>query len=132
MRFVDANVFVYHLADDPTHGKRAEEILTRIEKGESAATSTLVISQVCSYLKWKKREDAIPVFVNMLRSLPALLKEDTTFVDITSALALVEEKNTSWKQWDDLVILSQMRRLGIAEIYSNDIDFDALGVKRIF
>lgn len=132
MRFVDANVFVYHLADDAKHGSRAEEILTGIEKGESAVTSTLAISQVCSYLKWKKHESAIPVFINMLRSLPALRKEDTTFMDIASALELVEERNASWKQWDDLVIVSQMKRLGVKEIYSNDAHFDALGVKRIF
>jgi predicted nucleic acid-binding protein len=132
MRFVDSNIFVYHLADDPKYGERAQEILTRIEGGEKAVTSTLVISQVCSYLKWRKYQEAIPVFINMLRSLPTLAKEDTTFLDISHALTLKEETGASWKKWDDLVIVAQMRRLGVKEIYSRDSDFDALGVKRVF
>jgi predicted nucleic acid-binding protein len=133
MRFVDSNVFVYHLADDPVYGERAVEILASIEKGEEAATSTLVIAQVCGYLKWKKMEHVIPTFITLLRSLPSLSKEDTTFLDITSACTLQEETKTSWRMWDDLVIVSQMKRLGIREIYSNDKDFDVFPwVKRIF
>jgi len=133
MRFLDSNVFVYHLADDPVYGERAAGILTSIEKGEKATTSTLVITQVCGYLKWKKMEHAIPTFITLLRSLPSLSKEDTTFLDITSAYTLQEETKAPWRMWDDLIIASQMNRLGIKEIYSNDKDFDAFPwVKRIF
>lgn len=133
MRFVDSNVFVYHLADDPVYGERAGEILSRIEAGEATATSTLVIAQVCSYLKWKKLEVAISTFIDLLRSLPSLDKEDTTFLDVASAYALQEKTKLKWKMWDDLVIASQMRRLGIEEIYSNDKDFDSIyRVKRVF
>jgi predicted nucleic acid-binding protein len=35
--------------------------------------------------------------------------------------------------WDDLVIVAQMQREGISEIYSNDRDFDQVpGIKRFF
>ncbi len=133
MRFIDSNIFVYHLADDPTYGKRAEGILSAIEEGEEAATSTLVIIQVCAYLKWKKLEEIILIFIDLLRSLPSLRKEDTTFLDMASAYALQKETGLQWKMWDDLVIASQMKRLDIKEIYSNDKDFDAIPwVKRIF
>ncbi|MBI5253178.1 MAG: type II toxin-antitoxin system VapC family toxin [Euryarchaeota archaeon] len=133
MRFVDSNIFVYHLADDPFYGKRAGDILSTIEKGEKAATSTLVIAQVCAYLKWKKLERAIPMFIDLLRSLPSLSKEDTTFLDVVSAYALQEETKAGWQMWDDLIIASQMSRLGIKEIYSNDRDFDTIRwVKRVF
>ena len=133
MRFVDSNIFVYHLADDSFYGKRAGDILSTIEKGEKAATSTLVIAQVCAYLKWKKLERAIPMFIDLLRSLPSLSKEDTTFLDVVSAYALQEETKTEWRMWDDLIIASQMKRLGIKEIYSNDRDFDAIcWAKRVF
>ncbi len=133
MRFVDSNIFVYHLADDPTHGRRAEEILMSIEKGEKVAASTLVVAQVCGYLKWKKLERAIPTFIDLLRSLPSMIKEDTTFFDVVSAYALQEETKLPWRMWDDLIVASQMKRLGINEVYSNDKDFDAIrGIKRVF
>lgn len=133
MRFVDSNIFVYHLADDPIYGERAGEILGAIEKGEKTLTSTLVIAQVCAYLKWKKMERAIPAFLDLLRSLPSMGKEDTTFLDVSSAYALQEKTKIGWRMWDDLIIAVQMKRQGIDEIYSNDKDFDGIpGIKKIF
>lgn len=133
MRFVDSNVFVYHLAGDPSHGKRAGEILLRIENGEMTSTSTFVIAQVCAYLRWKRAWDSIPVFIDLLRSLPMLEKHDTLFEDFTAAYALKEEARLPWRQWDDLVIAAQMERLGIEEIYSNDRDFERIPkIRRIF
>lgn len=132
MRFVDSNIFVYHLAADPLYKEKAEQILTRIEKGEPAYTSTLVVAQVCSYLMRKKAWHSIPVFLDFLRSLPGLGKCDTTFEDFSVARVLMERMGL-YRCWDDLVIAAQMRRLGIGEIYSNDKDFDAIpGVRRIF
>ena len=130
MRFIDSNIFVYHMADDPTYGGVASRIIERIEKGEEAATSTLVISQVCSYLK---RPDVIPAFLDFLRSLPNLIKIETTFMDVLQAQELLTKHDLDWKLWDDLIIAIQMKRLKISEIYSNDSDFDTIpGVKRIF
>jgi len=65
--FVDSNVFVYHLAADPVHGQKAKSILEKIEGGERSTTSTLVIVQVCSYLKWKGRQNMIPLFLSLLK-----------------------------------------------------------------
>jgi predicted nucleic acid-binding protein len=98
MKFIDSNVFVYHLADDPDYGERVSKILSRIEMGEEAATSTLVITQVCSYLKWKRYHNAIPKFLEMLRSMPTLTKVETTFLDITSAIKIADETRVSWKK----------------------------------
>ena len=133
MPFVDSNIFVYHLANDPQFGKKASAILSSIEKGERSHTSTWAMNQVTSYLRWKKFLLAIPVFIDLLRSLPTLEKHETTFLDITTAYALQQEKNLPWTLWDDLVIVTQMMRLGIREIYSNDKDFDNFpSVKRIY
>lgn len=133
MRFIDSNVFVYLLADDPVYGRRAEKILQRVENGEESITSTLVISQVCAYLKWRKAYDSIPAFIGLLRSLPPMVKDETTFLDIVSAHTLQERTGISWKHWDDLVIASQMERLGTKEIYSNDKDFDIIpNIRRTF
>ena len=133
MRFIDSNVFVYHMAGDPRYGSTATQIIERIEEGEEAATSTLVISQVCGYLKWKKRHDVIPSFLGFLRSLPNLVKVDTTFIDFVQAQEIRIKYSLDWKFWDDLIITVQMKRQKISEIYSNDKDFDVIpGIRRIF
>lgn len=133
MRFIDANIFVYHMAQDPIYGKMATNILKRIEEGEQVATSTLVISQVCGYLRWKKRSDIISSFLAFLRSLPNLVKVETAFIDFVQAQEYSIKHDIDWSLWDDLIITMQMKRLKIDEIYSNDVDFDTVpGVKRIF
>lgn len=133
MRFVDSNIFVYHLAADPRYGQQASNIVERIEAGEPAATSTLVLIQVCSYLKAKRRHDAIPRFLAFIRSLPNLVKADTSMADLLQAADLQAQHKLKWELWDDITIAAQMKRLNITEIYSNDADFDAIpGLKRIF
>jgi predicted nucleic acid-binding protein len=119
------------MASDPKYGRTAEGILSRIEKGEeSAITSTLVITQVLSYLKWRKRSKAVPLFVEFLQSMPNLTKSEATFSDYVE---IRKAQNVDWRNWDDLVIAAQMKRLGISKIYSNDADFDFIAVvERIF
>ncbi len=130
MRFVDSNVFVYSLAADPKYGEIAKEILSRIEGGEQAATSTLVVNQVISYLRWKKKAASIPQFLEFLQSLPSLTKTETTFADFVEAKKRSDEK---WGLFDDLVIAHQMERLDVEEIHSNDSDFDRIErIKRVF
>ncbi len=133
MRFLDSNVFMYHLTADATYGQKARTIIEKIESGENAATSTLVIAQVCSYLKWKKKENVIPLFLSFLKGLTSLQKIETNILDFEEARSLQSQLNLPWSMWDDLVITAQMKRLNIKEIYSNDQDFDKIPkIKRIF
>jgi len=132
-RFVDSNIFVYVLMQDPSYSAKALEVLTGIENGrESGWTSTLALSQVFSHLKKRRRYQAIDKFYDFLDGTPILVSE-TTREDLTQARIAKEEQNLPWSMWDDLVIACQMRRLGVSEIYSNDRDFDKLdGLKRFF
>ncbi len=133
MRFIDSNVFVYHLVGDPRNGKRSTQILESVEDGEETVTSTLAVAQVCGYLKWKKKERTIPVFLDLLRGLTSLWKAGTDFVDFVEASNAQKRLQLSLGAWDDLVLAAQMRRLGVVEIYSRDADFDQIpGIKRIF
>ena len=133
MRFVDSNIFVYHLAADPTHGQRAKTIIEKIEKGEKTVTSTLAIAQVCSYLKWKKRQNIIPLFLSFIKGLVTLQKIETNILDFEESRSIQLQYNLSWSMWDDMVIAAQMKRLNIKEIYSNDKDFDKIPwIKRTF
>jgi len=133
VRFIDSNVFVYHLAADPTYGQTAKNLLEKIEAGEKSVTSTLVITQVCSYLKWKGRQSVIPLFLSLLKKLTALQKVETHMLDFEEARSIQLELSLPWSMWDDIVITAQMKRLNIKEIYSNDNDFDKIPwIKRIF
>lgn len=133
MRFIDSNIFVYHLAVDSHYGRRATAILQSVENGEETITSTLAIAQVCGYLKWKKKEKIIPLFLDLLKGLTSLKKVETEFIDFAAATDLLKDLHLSWNAWDDLVICAQMKRLGSDEIYSRDADFDSIPqVTRIF
>jgi predicted nucleic acid-binding protein len=125
------------MREDPKHSASAHAIIKRVEQGEEAAISSLVIAQICGYLKWRKRSDLIPIFLSFLESLSSLTKIETTFSDLAVLNDLAQESkkkgNNAWTWWDDLVIATQMRRLGLTEIYSNDSDFDTMpGITRIF
>jgi len=133
LRFIDSNVFIYHVAGDERYGETASKIIERISKGEEVAASTLVLAQVIAYLRWKKRTHVIPRFIDFLRSSPTIHKLETDFADLVSAQKLQEEAGVEWEAWDDLVIAAQMLRTGTTEIYSNDKDFDAIpGIRRVF
>jgi predicted nucleic acid-binding protein len=133
MSFVDANIFVYHLAADQKYGEKAKKIIERIESGEESHTSTLVIAQVCSYLKWRRLENVIPLFLSFLKGLTSLQKIETSILDFEEARNMQQEYNLPWSMWDDMVIAAQMRRIGINKIYSNDEDFDKIPqIKRTF
>jgi len=133
MRFVDSNVFVYHLAADPICGQTAKNLMEKIEAGEKSVSSTLVIAQVCSYLKWKRRQNIIPLFLSFLKGLTSLQKIETHMLDFEEARSIQLQYNLPWSMWDDIVIAAQMKRLNIKEIYSNDNDFDKIPwIKRIF
>jgi predicted nucleic acid-binding protein len=127
---IDSNVFVYVLFSDPSYGERAKELL-KIAENEEAYSSTIVISQVLSYLERRKKIEVIPIFVNYLQQSGINIIE-TTWEDIVNALKLLQSLSLSYKLWDDAIISNQMKRLRTDLIYSNDTDFDLLQVKREF
>ena len=117
----------------PTYGQKAKAIIEKIELGEKSVTSTLVIAQVCSYLKWKRREKVIPFFLSFIKGLTSLHKIETTILDFEEARNIQAKLNLSWTTWDDIVIAAQMKRLNIKEIYTNDKDFEKISwIKKIF
>lgn len=132
-RFVDSNLFVYVMMQDPSFAGRSLEILTGFEEGEEAGwTSTLVLSQVFSHLKKRGKHQVIDRFYGYLESSPISVAE-TSLGDIARAQEIKKEQSLPWSMWDDLVIAAQMERLKLGEIYSNDRDFDKIrGLKRVF
>jgi len=84
-------------------------------------------------LRWKKKHEAIPIFLSLLKRLTSLDKVETTVLDLEEARSMQSALKFSCSIWDDIVITAQMKRLKIKEIYSNDKDFDNVRlVKRLF
>ncbi len=125
---------MYVLSSDPRYSGRALSILEDAENGVyEAYTSTLVVSQVLAHLERRRRREAMVKFLEYLDEGYVDVVE-TTYEDYRLSLLLAEEYGLDYSRlWDDLVIASQMKRLGVNEIYSNDSDFDKIPwVKRIF
>jgi len=131
LRFVETNIFLYVITAHPEFGAVARRILERIGSGEEAATSSLVIAEVCAWLEYHKKKNDVSTFLSAVDSYPSLQKLDTTYADEQRAKEL--ERSHPRLQFFDMVYLAQMERLKLTEIYSNDRAFDRVkGIKRIF
>ena len=131
MRFIETNIFLYVITAHPDLGSKAKEILERIESGEQAMTSSLVVAEVCAWLEYHGMRDKIDAFFKALESYPTLKKCETTYEDELKAEDL--KSRYSHLEFFDRVYLAQMLRLKLTEIYSNDRGFDKVSeIKRIF
>jgi predicted nucleic acid-binding protein len=116
-RFVDANIFIYAFTEHSLFGKTAKNILERIENGESAITSTLVLCEVSWVLEAMGRQGSIKLTLEKLMSYNTL-----KIVSYNSGDLLVGANNMATENLDfnDGINLALMMRLGINEVYSND------------
>ncbi len=116
-RFVDTNIFIYTLTAHPHFGKTAKSILERIEKGEAAITSTLVLCEVAWVLEAMGKQGDIKPTLEKIMSYPAL-----EVIDFSQDDLLIGANNMSAENVDfnDGVNLALMMRLGVSEVYSND------------
>ena len=132
-RFVDSNLFIYVMMQDPSFAEQSLRVLEGFEKGEETGwTSTLVLSQVFSHLKKRGKFSVIDKFYGYMESSPIVVLE-TTRDDVVGAQEIKKDQPLPWSMWDDLVIAAQMKRAKIDEIYSNDSDFDKIkGLRRVF
>lgn len=116
-RFVDTNIFIYALMAHPIFGKTAKKILERIEKGEPAITSTLVMCEVAWVLEAMGKQSDIKPSLEKMMAYKTL-----KVVGFSSDDLLVGTNNMSVENLDfnDGVNLALMMRLGVTEVYSND------------
>ena len=117
MRFVDTNVFIYSLTAHPSFGPTAKRILERIENGEEAATSTLVLLEVAWVLEAMGKQGNIEPSIAKILSYEAL-----NVIEISHDDLLIGASNMATYKVDfnDGVNIALMAREGISEIYSND------------
>jgi predicted nucleic acid-binding protein len=116
-RFVDTNIFIYALTAHPYFGKTAKSILERIEKGEAAMTSSLVLCEVAWVLEAMGRQGDIKPTLEKILSYQTL-----EVIDFSEDDLLIGASNMSAEKIDfnDGVNLALMMRIGVSEVYSND------------
>ena len=117
MRFVDANVFIYAVTAHPRFGGRAKRILKRIEGGEPAVTSTLVLCEVAWVLEAMGRQGDIRPTLEKILSYRSL---EVVGFDEDDLLMGGNNMVVHNVDFNDGVNIAIMMRLGVSEVYSND------------
>ena len=114
---MDTNIFLYAVTAHPRFGEAARGILERIEHGEVAVTSTLVLCEIAWVLEAMGRQGDIKATLEKISSYNSL-----EVVEVREDDLLVGANNMSVQNVDfnDGVNLALMMRLGISEVYSND------------
>lgn len=117
MRFVDTNVFIYVATGHPRLGEKAKGILERIEAGEAALTSTLVLCEVAWVLEAMGRQGEIKPVLEKILSYRAL---EVVGFDADDLLVGANNMAAHHIDFNDGVNVAVMERFGATEVYSND------------
>ena len=116
-RFVDTNVIVYAMTGHPIFGETSRQILQRIEDGEQAVTSTMVLCEVAWVLEAMGRQAEIKSALEKILSYGQL---KVMGFDSDDMLVGANMCTTYGIDFNDGVNLSIMERSGITEVYTND------------
>ena len=117
MRFVDTNVFIYAVTAHPRFGETARRILERIEGGEAAMTSTLVLCEVAWVLEAMGRQGDIRSTLEKILSYKSLKVVEFSGDDLLMGVNNMVINNVDF---NDGVNVAIMMRMGVSEAYSND------------
>ena len=117
MRFVDSNIFIYVATNHPRFGPTSKNILKRIEEGEEATTSTLVLCEVAWVFEAMGRQGDIKPTIEKILSYSTLHIEPFDIDDLIVGANLM---TTHRLDFSDAVNIAIMERLDINEAYTND------------
>jgi predicted nucleic acid-binding protein len=117
MRFVDSNIFIYVATNHPRFGPTSKNILKRIEEGEEATTSTLVLCEVAWVFEAMGRQGDIKPTIEKVLSYSTLHIEPFDIDDLIVGANLM---TTHRLDFSDAVNIAIMERLDINETYTND------------
>ena len=117
MRFVDTNVFIYAVTAHPRFGVIARRILERIEGGEAAMTSTLVLCEVAWVLEAMGKQGDIKSTLEKILSYKSLEVVEFSGDDLLMGVNNMVINNVDF---NDGVNVAIMMRMGVSEAYSND------------
>ena len=104
MIFLDTNIFIYHLADDPHFGEMADKVFSLIEEGKlEAHASVISYTEILTFPAQSGKKDLIKQYAELLSHYPHL---DFIDVDITIAheASLLRGKFPALKLADALIL----------------------------
>jgi len=115
--FVDTNVFVCSATGHPRFGERAKRILERIEQGEEAVTSTLVLCEISWVLEAMGKQSEIKPTLEKVLSYRNL---EVMHFDTDDLLLGANNMLIYGIDFNDGVNVAIMTKMGVFEAYSND------------
>jgi len=130
MRALDTNIIIFHVLNDKKFGKKASEIIERVDKGEEIFLPLPVLKEILFALRRRGKD-----LSEIIEVLVPFQKDNIKIVEDNFGIFLQGLEIADKHKIDptDGVIASLMIKHGITEIYSNDPDFDKIsGIKRIF
>jgi len=116
-RFVDTNVFIYSATNHPRFGETARQILKRIEQGERAVTSTLVLCEVAWVLEAMGKQGDIKPTLEKILSYQSL---QVIGFDQDELLLGANNMRLYGIDFNNGINVAIMTRIGVYEAYSND------------
>lgn len=116
-RFVDTNIFIYSATNHPQFGENAKRILERIEQGEEAVTSILVLCEVSWVLEAMGKQSDIKPTLEKILSYKTL---KVVGFDADDLLVGANNMSLYGVDFNDGLNIATMTKIGIFEIYSND------------
>jgi len=121
MNYLDANVIIYALSDTTVKGESSRKLI----QSQRFCTSILSLDEVCHILRKKSPQtalNAVSVFINS----PNLIL--VTF-DSSDIGEFIEFQKKGLEPRDAIHALSA-RKAGCSAFYSEDADFDKVGLHR--
>lgn len=115
--FVDTNVFIYSITDHPRFGEKAKRILKRIEEGEEAVTTTLVLCEVSWVLEAMGRQGDIKSTLEKILSYKNL---EVVGFETDDLLVGANNMRLYGIDFNDGLNVAVMTKIGVLEAYSND------------
>ena len=135
-RYIDVNVFVYWLGNNPMFGETARKWIYEIENSPSGGylTSSLSLYEALVSLaglanKTLKDYEFVANVIKALNGIKGLMIEPVTSADYTTAVDLMGECGLDY---EDSLHLAVAIRTGTSEIVSNDKHFNSTPLKRSY
>lgn len=133
-RYIDVNVFVYWLGNNPALGEKARKWINEIENSPSGdyVTSSLSLYEALVSLagladKTLKDLDFVESIIKALNGIKGLMIEPLMPLDYATA---IDHMGECGLDYEDSLHLAVAIRTGAKEIISNDKHFDATPLKR--
>lgn len=134
MRFLDTNTFLRVLTgDDPVKAAACGEVFRRVGRGEEeAVTCEAVVAEVVFVLS-SPRQDNLPHAEVTARLIP-LLEARGLILDHKAMYVRALNLYVTYPaiDFEDVLNVAHMERLGLTELLGYDTDFDGIpGVERV-